>query len=181
MRRLRRFTLLEILLVVSILAILIGLLLPAVFRARKYGDRARCQGNLLQLGKALEMYSQDHYGHYPYNCSSQKASDPGRTQLSEALSPYVKSPKLYECPDDYERLFAKEGSSYIWNYLQLDLPGNGRAGQDRYLASPYGRVAASGFPLLVDASAYHGPSGRRESFNVLFASGSVGTGKDIAF
>jgi len=181
LRRLTRFTLVELLVVIAIIGILAGLLLPTLSKAKKSGDRTQCAGNLSQIGKALEMYSQDAKGLLPLNCTSQKATDPSKVQLSSVLNPYLKSDKVFRCPDENEGLFAKEGSSYIWNWLQIDLPGNEKAGKEKYFASPYGSVPASGFPAMVDAGAYHGRSGDRGSLNVLFITWRVGTGKEIAF
>ena len=57
-RRLRGFTLLELLIVIAIVAVLIALLLPAVQQAREKVRSVQCQNNLVQLGVALQHYNQ---------------------------------------------------------------------------------------------------------------------------
>ena len=59
------FTLIELLVVVAIIAILIGLLLPAFGRMQVINDRAHCASNLRQVGAAIHSYVGDNNGNLP--------------------------------------------------------------------------------------------------------------------
>src|SRR3954466_8111202 len=59
----KAFTLVELLVVIGIIAILLGILLPSLNRARTYSKAIACRSNLRQIGQSMIIYANANKGH----------------------------------------------------------------------------------------------------------------------
>ncbi|MGE3806344.1 MAG: DUF1559 domain-containing protein [Gemmataceae bacterium] len=79
----RAFSLIELIVVIGIIGVLVGLLLPAVQKAREAGSRARCQNHLRQLGMAFHLHAENQGRCFATEAPSTSPS------LYKALLPFV--------------------------------------------------------------------------------------------
>jgi len=63
----RGFTLVELLVVIGIIAVLIGILLPVIGKARRQANTTPCMASLRSLGQTLAIYTSENRGSYPYS------------------------------------------------------------------------------------------------------------------
>src|ERR1041385_7866302 len=64
-RRSKGFTLVELLVVIGIIALLVGILLPTLGKARSAANRVKCLSNMRQLATALFLYATEAHGSFP--------------------------------------------------------------------------------------------------------------------
>jgi prepilin-type N-terminal cleavage/methylation domain-containing protein/prepilin-type processing-associated H-X9-DG protein len=151
-RKNRGFTLVELLVVIGIIALLIGLLLPAIVGARRAAQKTECMTNMRKLTSAWEQYYNAHHGVMTpsgfANWSDVRdenetlarswIGDGTETQQIRrgSLWPYVRSMRVYKCPaDSSERLRSYAANAYV-NGVQTSLSTEPGWNVDKWGRSP---------------------------------------------
>lgn len=174
---LRAFTLVELLVVIGIIALLIGILMPALSAMQREGRKTVCKSNLRQLGLAVRLYTDQNKNKYPKSPSLPSVNPYNLPTVMQRLSSFISAtiPQnqidnaegvmvVFRCPADNE-VFPVEKTSYFY-YNEL----GERPIRETFLYQVYKDI--SRVPVLWDADNYHGGS---LPFNWLMADGSVDT------
>ena len=161
------FTLVEVLVVISVIGILAALLLPVLGKAKERGRATACLSNLRQLGIGLQLYVQDNENRLPVMYDAPFPTNIASTNLTveAVLVPYVVSSNLFRCPSDKE-LFERTKSSYSWNVLV-----NGQ-NADRLQVFTL-QFDPHQIPLMFDKEAFHRARGESRGVNYLYADGRI--------
>ncbi len=114
------FTLIELLVVIAIIAILAGLLLPSLSKAKEQAWATKCLNNFHQIGIATVLYVDDNAGCLPQS-SHQSKSWVG------TLQPYAGGTNLWRCPRDSNKIRLY---SYALNDFLLPPDPNDPAAKD---------------------------------------------------
>ncbi len=125
----RKFTLVELLVVITIISVLAALLLPALSRAQEMARLTYCKNNLRQLAIAVENYLNDSEGMYfpkngsRFNCLGKAGVDRPLTPDRRPLNRYLDATRandpvrVCQCPNDRgaASVYDSKGSSYNAN------------------------------------------------------------------
>ena len=175
------FTLVELLVVIGIIALLTGILVPCIGKAKSMAKRTVCFSNLHSAAFAFRMYLDDNNRIMPPAARYPSLGLNDKRPIAEFLAPFMGDLKALRCPaDDGHRregrtqcYYETEGSSYeYWQQIGGKRVGAGYLTEKVIFNDE--KVHEREVHVLYDYANFHGPKGRKGSVNYLYADGHVG-------
>jgi prepilin-type N-terminal cleavage/methylation domain-containing protein/prepilin-type processing-associated H-X9-DG protein len=127
MKRKKAFTLVELLVVISVIALLLSILVPSLRKARALAEKAACGSNIKQIALALGTYAMNNKGNYPagYYHGRDIQGNLRDMQLGVdsflLVSKHLESEEVFQCPSDKFNLGLMPHSYVPSPYLMMQI------------------------------------------------------------
>lgn len=176
---------LELLVVVSVIALLMGIVLPSFSRAREQSKRTKCLANLHAISQGLQAHLNENEDYFP-EAARVPTLQPDVPAIQDVLDRQMGGSRtVYECPADRiikekvaggpETYFEREGTSYEWNEIFNHVKVT-RAPDPFYLIAGF-KYDARTTAMMYDYEPYHGGETRIGSVNTVYGDLSVASDK----